>query len=329
MIFTDYTEAKGVMLSYPEGQKDTDNASLAPFYLELINLIPDEIEISLICKSEDLFEKVKSTCQKANLKLILEPSMEEIWLRDMMGFKNDRTYILPRYEPTYFKEHYTKDRVFKIRADSVYFASKVMPDVDIRTNHINMDGGNLVTNGEIGFITEKIIDDNPRSEYSISIEKEIEDNLEIKPYFLKHFPEDILGHADGIIAFLDKYSIALSCYPEHLKSLKKERTYLNELKQELESQKFKVVSIYDRPVDEKIKAYGESMYSARGIFINFLRLNNTIILPQFNLPRSKSQIDYNSYNKEILKNEGFDVRTIQCDDLCILGGGLRCISWVY
>lgn len=323
MLQTDYSKVRGVVLSFPEGNSDPLYFNLTSFYLDLINLIPKELEISLICSEKEVFAKVESLSPHGNLKPIIIDGFQEIWLRDILGFKSGNKVFLPDYSPTYFTNHYSSRYLKKI--------NEQVKDIHKELSHqiqefpLKLDGGNFVTNGEISFITEKVRNDNS----DIDTVGQIEETLGVKPFFLGHFPHDKLGHSDGYLCFLDTHSIALSVYPEKLSSLRKEKNYLEELKEELVYQRFNVISIQDRPVDEKIKSDGDWLYSARGSYVNFLRLNDNIILPQFDLPKSNEKIDYNSINKEVLSKAGYKVKVIQADDLYRLGGGLRCISWTY
>lgn len=100
-------------------------------------------------------------------------------------------------------------------------------------------------------------------------------------------------------------------------------------------QSLEITTIYDRPLAEKVIGSGrnefdktkECLNSARGIFINFLILNNTIILPEYTIPNYKRKMIYNEVNKHILQNLGYNVISINCDELAKLGGSLHCISF--
>ena len=104
---------------------------------------------------------------------------------------------------------------------------------------------------------------------------------------------------------------------------------------ELLQEKLEVVELYDRPIDEIVpcecyqKTKKACFYSARGNYINFLRLNNTIILPEYTLPTLRETKYYNNINKEILTQLGFQVKTINCDLLSKEGGSLHCLSYTF
>ena len=133
---------------------------------------------------------------------------------------------------------------------------------------------------------------------------------------------------------MDKNKICLSQYPQ-IDFLKDDIIYLENLMNTLKDNSLDIVSIYDRPVDEKVIGGGNSLNdkskdclnSARGIFVNFLILNKTIIMPEYTIPNYKRIGDYNAINRRILTDLGYDVISINCDDLAKQGGSLHCISF--
>ncbi len=61
----------------------------------------------------------------------------------------------------------------------------------------------------------------------------------------------------------------------------------------MKDERLQVIDLYDRPIDEIVpcECYRKNKkvchYSARGNYINFFRLNKTIILPEYTLPTAK------------------------------------------
>jgi hypothetical protein len=145
---------------------------------------------------------------------------------------------------------------------------------------------------------------------------------------------DPLSHSDGYLNFLTENRICLSEYPT-IDFLKDDIEYMNQLKRIVIEKSLEITTIYDRPIAEKLIGSGrnehdktkECLNSARGIFINFLILNNTIILPEYSIPNYNSKMIYNEVNKHILQNLGYNVIPINCDELAKLGGSLHCISF--
>jgi len=95
----------------------------------------------------------------------------------------------------------------------------------------------------------------------------------------------------------------------------------------------KAIPFYDRPVDEPVdcgckrKNKRSCYYSAKGTFINFTRLNNYILLPEYSMPHYQKEINYSKVNENILTDNGLNVIRINCDELAKFGGSLHCLSW--
>jgi len=174
------------------------------------------------------------------------------------------------------------------------------------------DCGNLATNGNIGFITERIFKDNP--EFS---KKEVASLIQehlgiIEPIFIPEPKHDPLAHADGYLTFIMENRAVVSSYPEHWD--KDDRQYVEKIRRELKNCEIEVIMIYDSP--EAKYYYGTAknggIPSARGIYVNFLQLNDTFIVPEFSFGLSGSPVDYNSKNRRVLGQSG-DVIPINCD----------------
>ena len=216
----------------------------------------------------------------------------------------------------------TKDKLQKIST----YSNKALTKLNLSSSDIDLvwDGGNLVSNGRLGFITEKILTDNP--DYSkTEILSRIEYALNIKPIIVPKCLNDTLGHIDGYASFIEEDKLCISSYPDK-DYLKSENEYLFRLREIAREENLEIIDIQDYPVDEKCRVGGESIESAKGCYVNFLKLNNIIILPEFKLGRGRSG-DYNRVNREMLQEMGYDVRTIDCTELSELGGVLHCISW--
>jgi agmatine/peptidylarginine deiminase len=128
--------------------------------------------------------------------------------------------------------------------------------------------------------------------------------------------------------------VLLSNYPS-LSFLKEDIQFIYRVRKKLKEEKLEVIELYDRPIDEVVpcecyrKTKKACFYSARGNYINFLRLNNTIILPEYTLPTLRETKYYNNINKDSLTQLGFQVKTINCDLLSKEGGSLHCLSYPF
>jgi len=322
MVKSDFSSTEGITLTYPEGHEDIEYRKLVSFYNELISLIPDSKSINLLCINKQIANKVLLLFPNKKIKTIIS-KMEEIWLRDIMGFKFNSDVYCPIFKPDYFINHYTSEYILSIQKQ-VEITHEL---ANLTTQHlpIILDGGNFISNGLYGIITEKILNYHSKKK----LKKIFNKKLNIEPIIIPHLEGDILGHSDGIINFIDKNTIVLSSYPKHLPSLIQERKTLKIIKTQLLKYGFRIVEIKDRPVFESHITPEGKLPSARGIYVNYIQIDNLIILPEYKLPKYKSTFDYNEFNKKQMQQEGFEVKTINCDNLGKLGGGLRCISWCF
>jgi agmatine/peptidylarginine deiminase len=144
-----------------------------------------------------------------------------------------------------------------------------------------------------------------------------------------------MGHTDGYMSFLDDGTVCITEYPK-MEIFKDDNEYTKKLEAICRDLNFRTITLYDRPLNYSIKCECDLQkerkccsYSANGNYINFLRLNDTIILPEYTLTTLKETIYYNNINEEILSNLGFQVIKINCDALAQHGGSLRCLSFTF
>lgn len=101
MIKPDYSEVKDLFLAYPEGFDDGYH-SLKDFYVKLIEIIPDEINLFIIVNNKEAEREINVLFPHKKIKVILIPDFNEIWLRDILGFNTGMNRIYkPIFSPDY------------------------------------------------------------------------------------------------------------------------------------------------------------------------------------------------------------------------------------
>ncbi len=316
MIKTDFSEIKELYLIYPESIKEDDcnYNELTDFYNELISLVPEEIELIIFVKTNLIGEKIKDL--RVNLKYIVNNELNSIWLRDFAGFNFNDKIVKPIFKPKYSYSK-TANLINKSINTLNYILNKKITNIPLI-----WDGGNLVTNGEVGFITKRIIKDNQNKFSEKQIKEIIKENLNINPIFIPVLKDDKIAHADGYLAFIDNKTILLSEYPKY-KEFKKDNDYVSRIEKILNENHLKPIRIHENPIGENsIK----DIQSAKGIYINFLRLNNILILPIYKYEQDTDN-EFNKVNEKKLNDLGYDVITRNCDKLAEFGGVLHCISF--
>lgn len=326
MIKADFSKCNYLFLAYPKGFLN-EYESLVTFYDGLIEIIPNEIELIIIVNTKKAAKELRNKFRhKPNLNTIVINYFDEIWLRDCMGVVSDDTIYNFNYSPNYCTlgketKYYTYLNKLIKNIWSATFPYKL---IDIP---LNIDGGNFVHNTEKVFMTAKVNEDNPNKD----VGRVIKDYTGLDAIIVPRSCYDVIGHTDGYMALKDHSTLFLSEYP-NLSYLKKDREYIQNLKNVAIENGFKVLPIFDKPTDEPIQCACKGqktrscMFSASGVYVNYIRLNNCIIMPEYIIPKN-SQIEYNWTNKKWLESLGFDVLTINCDQLAKYGGSLHCISF--
>lgn len=322
---TDFGRVRGIVLSYPRRFADPFYRGLTPFFDKLIRLLPSDIEVHLVVSSPECSTEIREKFDDRQINSIVVPGFNEVWLRDLLGFSAERKVIKPAFRPTYFKGIYTGPYLETISNQVNSILSTI--GFDIHELDLAWDGGNLIHNGEIGFVTDKLLADNCTKSKS-KIRSLIERELGIEPTFIPTFKYDQLGHADGYLNFIRKDTVTLSCYPS-TPSLIDSQQYAGRLKELLFEKALSIVDIWDEPVPEQVKVDEEFLESARGIHNNFLQINGSLILPEYKSSARSGFRKYLDFNIKSLSPFYSSVTTVNCDHLSRLGGVLRCVSWCF
>ena len=327
MVQTEYSKVTKILLAYPERFYNSYD-ELVPFFDELIALIPNQYEIGIITNNNQSIRKLEEKFSYKKIEFLGLKGWDEIWLRDCIGLNCKDHILKPQYNPTYCNRKGDVDYYKKINGLSRTIAKDFLKK-DVIDLKLIIDGGNFICNDRYVFLTDKVYEINgiySRNE----IDKILYNSTGLEPILIPNNKSDAIGHMDAYISFIDNESAVIANYPS-FPFLKDDIDFINHLDEELKANNVKRIKIYDRPIDE-IAYCGcnnskPCFYSARGNYINYLRLNDTIILPEYNLPTKKETQYYNKTNQEILEGLGFEVLRINCDLLAKFGGVLHCISY--
>ena len=329
MVKPDFSEVKHLFLAYPEGFGN-EYEELAPFFDLLITKIPQEIILVLIVNNSLTKEKLRYKVKRKNLQIIIYRNWNEIWLRDIFGLLNNDYIIKPVYDPN-FCNYLSSTRNFRQLNNSAIEIIKEVLQKGVLQLPIKLDGGNFISNSSFAFITDKVFRDNDLAEDDLK--SLIRDSLGVIPIVIPTAKNDVVGHSDGYMAFISENMLCVSQYPK-MDSFKEDNRYLQGVGEFASGLDLRLIPIYERPLGYSIKCECDLQtkrkcctFSANGVYVNFLRLNNTIILPEYTLPTLKETLYYNSINELELSRLGFQVIKINCDQLANHGGVLRCLSF--
>jgi len=231
----------------------------------------------------------------------------DVWAQDYMAIQVDETtFVKFTYRPDYLRgyEHL-------ITGEDVcqQFAFLEGP----QNSDIRLDGGNVVASSRCVILTEKVFRENP-SWPRKKLREELRRLLRVEEcIFIPVEWGDLIGHADGVVRFLDDDRVVINDYSEL------DPDYGDELVRILRRHRLHV-EVLPYAVDDEPRR-GE-IGSAVGNRVNFLRVGNLVVMPVYGIPQD---------DEALRKMEGFlpgaDVVPLPSSELAREGGVVNCVSW--
>ena len=265
--------------------------------------------------SELLMSKFPETCknlitilEKHHVKYSFIKGTKDIWCRDYMPVQTESgKFIQFRYEPSYLKGK-------KDWEDSRSDVKEVcrLNNIDATFSDINLDGGNVLICDGRAILSDRIFSENPNYEKD-SLINELSKLLECEIIIIPAQNGDYTGHADGMVRFVDRNTILGNKLADEYKYWQKG------MQKVLDTYN---ITYIDIPflTDIKDRRYPES---AIGIYVNYLEVNDLIVVPRFNRDEDKQVVDilHKAFpNKQI--------ETIDYTEIAREGGLLNCTTWV-
>jgi agmatine deiminase len=237
-------------------------------------------------------------------RLRIIPNTKDIWCRDYMPVEvPGHPFVQFRYDPDYL--HDSPELRTSNGADLLNIGPCVRSDLIV-------DGGNVVRFGTAVILTEKVYRDNPdhtRAEIRAKLTKLLKvDRLLIIPAE----PRDVLGHADGVLAFIDDRTLLVNDYR------RVDPAYGRCLTSVLARHGFELIPFPYCPTDRVT----DGIPSAEGVYVNFLETTDNIFLPTYG--RREDEQAVRRLERAI---PGRGVVPIRCNELAVEGGVLHCVTW--
>lgn len=272
---------------------------------------PNKVYVSSILKekfphaAEELFSVLRK--HKVAFKELI--NTRDIWCRDYMPVQNRMGELIQfTYNPSYLKGNKEWE---ESRSDvhDVCSANSITPIF----SDINIDGGNVVLFGDKAILTDRIFQENPDYEKNILV-SELEELLKAKVIIIPAFKTDITGHADGMVRFVDKNTILGN-------DLNIEYKYIRDgINKACTSNGLRYINV---PFFEPKYDKNHEM-NAIGIYVNYLEVDNLIVLPKFNIDGNHDE-EVESLFKMIFPDR--IIETVDYNEVAIEGGLLNCTTW--
>jgi len=271
----------------------------------------------IVFMSELLKARYPQTCnnltqilERNNVKYAFLKGTKDIWCRDYMPVQIESGKLIQfKYDPSYLRGN----KEWEESRSDVKEVHR-LNQINAQDSDINLDGGNvLICNGR-AIISDRVFSENPdmsREELVRELSKLLECEIIIIPA-LKSKDDDLTGHADGMVRFVDRNTILGN-------RLSDEYQYIQKGMQKVIVQYgLKYIDIPFFEVKDR-----EHPLSAIGIYVNYLDVNNLIVMPVFGREEDEQVIS-------ILKEAFPDkiIETINYNEVAQEGGLLNCTTWV-
>jgi agmatine deiminase len=254
---------------------------------------------------QNFYKQFEKVLMDYNIKFALLPNTKDVWAVDYMPIQTDlNKFIQFIYNPSYLQ--------FKKYLKTISDAKEICRAIGIETikSNIILDGGNVVRWKNKVIMTDRVFIDNPTYERKQLI-KELYEFFQVdKIYFIPEQPGDYTGHSDGMVRFVDEKTVVINDY-------KKEKEWF---------QRAFEIAIHNTGLDYISIPYNvynnKSNNQANGVFINYLQMENIVIIPTFGIKEDEEAIRQLG---EIFS--GQTIATIDSNEVANDGGILNCITW--
>lgn len=249
------------------------------------------------------FEKVLNDC---NISFQLLPNTKDVWAVDYMPIQIDKdNFVQFVYNPDYLR-------------DTIKW-SKTISDVDTICKQINLspkksnillDGGNVIRTTDKVIMCDKIFTENPNIKEKDLI-RELQELFQIdKLIFIPTNPIDFTGHADGMVRFYNSDTVLINDYS------KEDINFQLRFRLALHNAGLNYIEIPYNPYANKKDEH------ANGEYINFLQMQQAIIIPTFGIKEDEAVI---KQFEQLFA--GQKIATVDGNDIAFDGGILNCITW--
>ena len=258
-------------------------------------------------KYPDTCERLIQIIEKHHIKYGFLEGTKDIWCRDYMPVQTKSGKLIQfKYEPSYLR----KDNEWDESRSDVKEICR-LNNIDAEPSDINLDGGNVLICDDRAIISDRVFSENKDWNREKLVE-ELGRLLECEIIIIPAENDDMTGHADGMVRFVNRNTILGN-------QLADEYKYWREgMQKVLEQYGLTYIDVpFFMPKDPK------HPLSAVGVYVNYLEVNNLIVLPVFGRDEDEQVI---SIIKGIFPDR--IIETIDYNEVAKEGGLLNCTTWV-
>ncbi len=255
----------------------------------------------------DACNRLIGILEKHSVKYAFLKGTKDIWCRDYMPVQTESgKFIQFKYEPSYLKGNKEWE---ESRSDVEEVCR--MNNIHAQISDINLDGGNVLICEGRAILSDRIFSENPERTEQELID-ELGKLLECEIIIIKALnskDEDFTGHVDGMVRFVNRNTILGNRLADDYKYIQDDRRKI------IEKYNLKYIDVPFFTTDNRD--------SAIGIYVNYLEVNDLIVVPVFGRDEDKEAVDIiqKAFPNKVIE-------TINYDDVALEGGLLNCTTWV-
>jgi agmatine deiminase len=255
-------------------------------------------------KEPALFAGLCSLLKGVTIDII--PGTSDIWCRDYMPIQIDEgKFCQFMYTPGYLRGH--EHLITPAEKCGLAFME------DYRQEQIILDGGNVVASRTNVLLTDKVYKENSSIQRP-RLRDRLEQIFQAECIFIPKQAGDDVGHSDGVVRFVAEDRVFINDYSGV------DPAYGAKVRKLLERHGLEVEAL---PMfEEKRKRRGGDLLSAVGLYINYLRVGDVVVIPAYDRPEDEAALEKIRHVMPAAR-----VFQLQCRNLAEKGGVLNCVSW--
>ena len=300
-----------------ENQKKEESTADTAMKVEAVRAQQKSMEVVYLSglleeQFQECFNRLTTILKKHGVEYRLLKGTKDIWCKDYMPIQTESGKLIQfRYDPSYLRgiEEWEKSRSDVKEVCRLNGFEPVFSD-------INIDGGNVLLCSGRAIVSDRIFKENPEYTDKEMLVKDLSELLEAEVIIIPAQNDDMTGHADGMVRFVDHGTILGNRRSEEYKY------WSNGIEKVLKDYNLKYIDV------PFFYSYKDPKHPdhAIGVYVNYLELDNLIVLPVFEVEGNKDEEAIAAF-KQIFPDK--IVETINFNDVALEGGVLNCTTWVY
>jgi len=255
-----------------------------------------------------VFKGLWKTLTTYGLQVRCLTDVRDVWVRDYAPIQvSARALVKFRYTPDYLSGH-----EHLITGEDVVEAFRDLGRC--HRSEIILDGGNIVGCRSKAILTDKVYKENPGWGRP-QLRRQLRELLQVDQLIIiPKEPYEPIGHADGMVRFLDEQTVLVNDYSAV------DPSFHDRLTRVLRQQRLKIEAV-PYFLEGQSRA---GIPSAVGNFVNYLQTERVIVAPVYGTAHEEVAL-----RKLESHFPGLPIVPLNCTDLARDGGVLNCVSASY